>query len=196
MKNDPVTVKRETKETQIQLSLTREGGKNIEVNTGIPFMDHLLTAFAFHGGFDLGIQAAGDIDVDPHHLVEDLGLVLGEAFHKVFETQGPVSRYGNSLLSMDDALCEAVIDVCERPYLVYRAEFPQPFIGNFSVALLKEFFYAFSHRARINIHLWVRYGENSHHIAECLLKTFGKALAQAYKPVESSRGDLSTKGAI
>jgi len=86
MKNNPVTVKRETKETQIQLSLTREGGKDIEVNTGIPFMDHLLTAFAFHGGFDLGIQAAGDIDVDPHHLIEDLGLVLGEAFHKVFET--------------------------------------------------------------------------------------------------------------
>jgi len=120
MKTESITVKRETKETNISLSLCREGTRQIHVQTGLPFFDHLLTSFAFHGGFDLTLEAIGDLMVDPHHTVEDVGLVLGDGFHRLLETSGQVMRYGYSIIPMDDALCEAIVDVCERPYLVYR----------------------------------------------------------------------------
>jgi len=196
MKNKPITVTRETKETRVSLTLSREGTKQIHVQTGLPFFDHLLTSFAFHGGFDLTLEATGDLMVDPHHTVEDVGLVLGDGFHRLFETSGQVARYGYSTIPMDDALCEAIVDVCERPYLIYRVEYPEPLAGAFPVSLLKEFFYAFCHRARINLHLLARYGENSHHMAESLFKAFGRALAQAYQPVGGFKEGMSTKGTL
>ncbi|MCX7787240.1 MAG: imidazoleglycerol-phosphate dehydratase HisB [Spirochaetes bacterium] len=196
MKTTPITVKRETKETNITVTLCREGTKQIHVQTGLPFFDHLLTSFAFHGGFDLSLEASGDLMVDPHHTVEDVGLVLGDGFHRLLETAGQVTRFGYSIIPMDDALCEVIVDVCERPYLVYQVDFPEPLAGSFSVRLLKEFFYAFCHRARINLHLMARYGENSHHMAESLFKAFGRALAQAYQPVGGSQEGMSTKGTL
>jgi len=196
MKTTPITVKRETKETNISLTLCREGTKQIHVQTGLPFFDHLLTSFAFHGGFDLTLEAIGDLTVDPHHTVEDVGLVLGDGFHRLLETSGQVMRYGYSIIPMDDALCEAIVDVCERPYLVYRVEYPESLAGSFPISILREFFYAFSHRARINLHLLARYGENCHHLAESLFKAFGKALAQAYQPVGGSKEGMSTKGTL
>ncbi len=196
MKTAPITVKRETKETSVSLSLSREGTKQIHIATGLPFFDHLLTSFAFHGGFDLSLEATGDLMVDLHHTVEDVGLVLGDGFHRLLETSGQVMRYGYSIIPMDDALCEVVVDVCERPYLVYRVEYPEPLAGSFPVSILKDFFYAFSHRSRINLHLSARYGENSHHMAESLFKAFGKALSQAYQPVGGLKEGMSTKGTL
>jgi imidazoleglycerol-phosphate dehydratase len=198
MTETPITVSRATRETDISVCLLRKGAgrENVQVDTRIPFFDHMLTAMAFHGGFGLSLKARGDIEVDFHHLVEDSGLVLGEAFHGLLEKNGAIHRFGHALIPMDEALCEAVLDVAERACLVYSAEYPQNCCGNFPVALLKEFFSAFAQKARVNLHLICRYGENSHHIAEALFKAFGKALCGAYAPREGNREDMSTKGAL
>ncbi|MDR1932690.1 MAG: imidazoleglycerol-phosphate dehydratase [Spirochaetales bacterium] len=199
---EAVTVSRTTKETDISVCLLQKGpgcdsGKDgVRVDTLLPFFDHMLSAMSFHGGFGLTLSARGDIEADYHHLVEDTGLVLGEAFHELLEKNGAVRRFGHAVIPMDDALSEAVIDVAERPCLVYQAAFPQEFCGNFPVALFKEFFYAFTQKARINLHLLCRYGDNSHHMAEALFKAFGKALCAAYTPADGSREDMSTKGAL
>lgn len=194
MKDERIEVSRKTKETDITLALSLDGGANIE--TGLPFFNHLLGSMAFHGGFGLEIRASGDLDVDPHHLVEDVGLVLGDAFHKLLEKRGGVARFGHMVIPMDDSLSEAIVDVCDRPYLVYRADYPQSLIGSFDVSLLKEFFLAFANRAKINLHLVCRYGDNSHHMAEALFKAMGKALNQAYAPKGMNREGMSTKGAL
>ena len=195
-----ITVSRTTKETDISLSLLQKGSgrAGINIDTPLPFFNHMLMAMAFHGGFCLQLKASGDIDVDYHHLVEDTGLVLGDAFHKLLEKNVSVKRFGQALIPMDESLCEAVIDVAERAHLVYNAEYPQSKAGDFPLSLLKEFFYAFAQKARINLHLSCRYGTNSHHIAEALFKAFGKALSQAYTPLEGTllREDMSTKGAL
>ena len=196
MKDERISVSRKTKETSIDLTLVPVAGSPIKIETGVAFIEHLLSSLAFHGGFGLEIKASGDLAVDSHHLVEDLGLVLGDAFHKLLEYRNGVARFGSQTIPMDDALCEAVVDVCDRPYLVYRAEFPQTLVGTFDVSLLKEFFLAFANRAKINLHLVSRYGENSHHIAEALFKALGKALAQAYAPRGRNTGEMSTKGAL
>lgn len=196
MSDAAVSFSRSTKETRIELELRAEKGLPVNIDTGVPFFDHMLTAMAFHGGFGLTVKARGDIDVDYHHLVEDTGLVLGDAFHRLLENRGTVARFGHSVIPMDDALCEAVIDVCERPCLVYRADYPQSVAGTFPLDLLKEFFQAFTNRARINLHLICRHGENSHHIAEALFKALGKALRGAYAPREGSPEEMSTKGAL
>ncbi|AFG38267.1 imidazoleglycerol-phosphate dehydratase HisB [Spirochaeta africana] len=198
---NPVTIERTTKETSISLSLA-PGSRavdgqtpQIDITTGLPFMDHMLHACAFHGDWHLSIQARGDIEVDPHHLVEDLGIVLGSAILQLQEQLGPVTRYGSMLLPMDDALCEAVVDLCNRPYLVYNAQWPQPYIGSLDVSLFREFFYAVAMNARCNLHLIMRYGQNSHHIIEAMFKAMGIALSRAAAPLHS--GDpLSTKGSL
>jgi imidazoleglycerol-phosphate dehydratase len=198
MTETAITVSRATKETDICLSLLQRGSgpERVHADTQLPFFDHMLTAMAFHGGFGLSLKARGDIGVDYHHLVEDTGLVLGEAFHRLLERNGAVRRFGHAIIPMDEALSEAVIDVAERACLVYRAEYPQTHAGVFPLALLKEFFYSFTQKACVNLHLLCRYGENSHHMAEALFKAFGKALCRAYAPREGSREDMSTKGAL
>jgi imidazoleglycerol-phosphate dehydratase len=198
MSQPAITVQRKTKETEITLSLSGPGlsAPQTAVDTEAPFFDHMLTAMAFHGGFGLSLTARGDIHVDYHHLVEDTGLVLGDAFHQLFEKTGAVMRFGHAVIPMDDALAEAVIDVAERPCLVYQARFPQPCSGIFPMDLLKEFFYAFTQKARINLHLLCRYGDNSHHMAEALFKAFGKALRAAYTPGGGTREEMSTKGVL
>lgn len=184
---------RKTAETDIQLSidLTRRDGSSIQ--TTVPFFDHMLTAMSFHGGFQLTVQADGDTDVDAHHLVEDTGLVLGDAFSDVL-SEGGLVRFAHAMVPMDDALAEAVIDAGGRPYLVYNADYPQSHAGSFDLSLIREFFYAFAVRSRCNVHLHARYGENGHHMAEAMFKAFGIALGKAFAP----RGNaaMSTKGLV
>jgi imidazoleglycerol-phosphate dehydratase len=188
---------RKTKETDIKITMDPDKGGEVSIRTTIPFFDHILTAMAFHGGFSLFVQAKGDTDVDPHHLVEDTGIVLGDLLNRIVTDFGPVERFGNSTIPMDDALSEIVIDVCGRPYLVYNCAWPQPYAGQFDLSLIKEFFSGLTARAKINIHAGTRAGENSHHMAEALFKALGKAIKQAYRVKETKTGEgMSTKGTI
>ena len=148
-----VTVKRDTKETQIELTLDLNKSGSSNIDTSIPFFNHLLEAMAFHGQFFISLKAEGDIDVDYHHLVEDTGLVLGTAFNNLFQKAGGVIRFSHKIIPMDESLSEVVIDVCGRPTLVYNAEYPQPLIGIFDMSLLKEFFLAFTGKAMIALHI-------------------------------------------
>jgi imidazoleglycerol-phosphate dehydratase len=187
---------RKTRETDIRIEVSIDESGSLEISSGIPFMDHLLHGMAFHGGFQLKIHGTGDLDVDFHHLIEDMGIVLGEVFHKLVANHGEVARFGHAVIPMDDALSEVTIDVCGRPYLHYHVSFPQNLVGAFDTALLKEFFTGFTARAKINLHINVHYGENSHHIAESLFKAFGKALKLAYSKKDESTYGMSTKGTI
>ena len=188
------TVSRKTKETDITLTLETQGRRGAEISSGVPFFDHMLNAMAFHGGFHLNIDASGDIDVDPHHLVEDLGLVLGEAFAAIREG-GPTARFGHSVIPMDEALAEVTVDAAGRPYLVYRADYPQAMAGTFDLSLIREFLLALSTKGGMNIHAHCRYGENGHHMAEALFKALGRALGAAFTPLEEEK-ILSTKGSL
>ncbi len=190
-------VKRATKETDLKISLNLSQRGPQEIALGVPFLEHMLNAMAFHGGFGLQIIGSGDLAVDPHHLVEDTGLVLGDAFRRILAEFGPVRRFASAIIPMDDALSEAVVDVCERPYLVYTPSYPQEYSGSFQMALLREFFVGFANHAQINLHLICRYGANSHHMAEALFKALGKALSAAYAPIEgTSTASMSTKGGL
>ncbi len=147
---------------------------------------------SFHGRFSLTVQGKGDLEVDPHHLVEDIGLVLGQAFSDVLQ-KGPVARFSHAVVPMDEALSEVTIDVCGRPTLVLNASFPQPTAGTFDLSLLREFFNGLASQARISLHVDVRRGENAHHMAEAAFKALGRALSQAYAPAGAQ---MSTKGRI
>jgi imidazoleglycerol-phosphate dehydratase len=188
-----VRVERKTAETDITLELEPDSPGSVKIDTGIPFFDHMLHAMAFHGGFGLDLVAKGDLLVDFHHTVEDTGLALGEAFWNLTERFGPVERFGHAVIPMDEALAEVTLDVCGRPTAVFRADFPQPACGLFETALVREFFTAFANSSRSAVHAECRYGLNSHHMAEALYKSLGKALAQAYRPstlVRSTKGSL------
>jgi imidazoleglycerol-phosphate dehydratase len=190
-----ITLTRSTRETRIELTLDLSRLEPIELTLPLPFFEHMLRALAFHGGFSLKLRAEGDIEVDPHHLVEDIGLVLGDALSRIPGEYGAVARFGHSVIPMDDALSEATIDACGRPYLVYEAVYPQPRAGSFDMALIREFLLALTNTAAINLHALCRYGKNSHHMVEALFKAVGKALAQAYEPAQSA-GPRSTKGML
>ena len=190
-----IKVERKTKETDISVVLDMADNSSIDIKTDVPFLSHLLHSFSFHGGFSLIVKAKGDIEVDPHHLVEDCGLVIGSAFLKYAEKEGPLMRFGQGLIPMDEALSEAVVDVCGRPYLVYEAEYPQPCAGSFDLSLLREFLLALSSAAKINLHAVCRRGQNGHHMAEALFKAMGKAFEQAYKKAPTN-SPLSTKGKL
>ncbi len=198
---------RKTRETDVRVTLDPDGpaaggkrgaaraaGDWVRVDSGLPFFDHLLQALAFHGRMSLEVQARGDLEVDPHHLVEDVGLVLGEALAGVVREHGAVERFGHAVVPMDEALAEVALDVCGRPTLVYRADYPQARAGSFDLALVREFLLGLAARAGISLHARVRGGENAHHMAEALFKALGRALRQAYAP--SSAGGMSTKGTI
>lgn len=187
------SVVRETKETRVTMEVDFGNAPQGRITTGLPFLDHMLSAMAFHGGFDLSANGTGDLDVDPHHLVEDCGIVLGTCLEKVFREGGPVRRFGHAVIPMDEALAEATIDVCGRPTLIYRADFPQSYAGSFPLWLLREFFGGLSMGARYALHLECRYGENAHHMAEALFKALGKAIGEAYL---STDDEMSTKGTI
>ena len=191
-----VEVARKTKETDIKVILDMTADGLSRPKTGLPFFDHILNAMAFHGGFHLEVVASGDIEVDPHHLVEDTGLVIGEALERFRRECGGIRRYGHAVIPMDDALSEAVVDAGGRPYLVFDANWPNSRAGVFDLDLLREFWWGLAVAGKINAHLRVRYAENGHHAAESLFKAAGMALSQAYALRDGGEGAMSTKGKI
>lgn len=194
-----VSVSRKTKETNINVMLNLDGRGRQKINTSIPFLDHMLKLFSLHAGFDLKITARGDCEIDEHHLVEDVGLVLGEAIKKALKNKKGIERYGNFLMSMDEALSYIVIDVSGRPYLRYNVKLNPDFKWlkkEFNYNLIKEFFRALVSKAEITLHISLKHGSNNHHITESIFKGFGKALAQAVNINPERKGIPSTKGRL
>ena len=187
---------RKTKETDIAITINLDGqGKN-QIDTGIPFFDHMLNGFARHGLFDLDVKVVGDLEVDCHHTVEDTGIVLGQAIAEALGDKAGIKRYGSFLLPMDETLALCAIDLSGRPYLNFQAEFPTEHIGGLDTEIIKEFFYAVSYSAAMNLHLKIMYGGNSHHMAEALFKAFGKALDAATMEEPRMKDVWSTKGSL
>ena len=191
------TITRKTAETDIALNLTIDGRGAVAIDTGVPFFDHMLTLFAKHGLFDLTVKAKGDVDVDYHHTVEDVGLVLGQAFKEALGDKVGIKRYGFFILPMDESLARVVIDVGGRPHLVYEASAPTMFVRDFNLVLVKEFCRAFSNALGANLHVQLVYGEEPHHVAEAIFKCLARALDAATQ-IEPRAADLlpSTKGKI
>ena len=187
------TIERKTKETCIQLSLSRDGGDQ-KVETGIGFFDHMLTALAFYAGFGLELKAEGDLQVDGHHTVEDVGIVLGQAFSNALGNGKGIRRFASAYVPMDEALCFTSLDLSRRPYLVFDAPMPQPMIGDYDACLTVEFMRAFAFHGGITLHQRCIYGANAHHITEGLFKSLGLALKDAVRlegtDVTSTKGVL------
>lgn len=189
-------LKRNTTETQIELALSLDGTGQAAVNTGIPFLDHMLTLFARHGLFDLEVNAKGDLSVDYHHTVEDIGLVLGMALKQAVGDKRGLRRYGFFVLPMDETLARVVIDLCNRPAFVYQVA-ADGAIRDFHLSLVREFFQAFANEAGANLHIALEYGEEPHHVAEAIFKAFARALDMATQIDPRAAGALpSTKGAL
>ena len=189
-------VERKTKETAIRIGLKLDGSGQSEISTGIPFFDHMLVLLAVHGFFDLAVKAKGDLEVDFHHTVEDVGLVLGEAFDQALGNRRGIKRFGHAVTPMDDALTAVTVDLSKRPYLAYHVPLFNSSGSGFSVSLAKEFFRAFATRGGLNLHINVSYGENEHHIIESMFKAFGRALDQATLMDERIKGVRSSKGTL
>ncbi|NQT84609.1 imidazoleglycerol-phosphate dehydratase HisB [bacterium] len=189
-------VHRKTTETDVQVSLQLDGTGESAVKTGIPFMDHMLSLFAKHGLFDLEIEAAGDLEVDDHHLVEDLGICLGQAVKESVGVKEGISRYGHALVPMDEALAEALVDLSGRPFFVYDVRCKAKKIKRFEIALVPEFLRAFAFSACMNLHVGLRYGSNSHHILEAVFKAVSRAVRAAVRIDSRIKGVLSTKGRL
>ncbi len=189
-------IKRDTKETQIELELNLDGDGTSQIDTGIGFFDHMLEGFSKHGFFDLNLSVSGDLHVDGHHTVEDTGIVLGNAIKEAVGEKKGINRYGSFILPMDDSLVLCAVDLCSRPYLVYDVSFPTEQIGYLDTELVREFFYAVSYSAGMNIHIKLIHGMNSHHICEAMFKAFAKALSSAVSLNGRSDDILSTKGAL
>ena len=187
------TIKRDTKETKIYLALCLDGGE-VKVETGIGFFDHMLTALAFYAGFGLEVKADGDLNVDGHHTVEDVGICLGMALKEALGEKKGIVRFGTAYVPMDEALCRVVLDISNRPYLVYDAEMPQNTIGSYDACLTEEFMRAFAVNSGLTLHMASLYGRNAHHITEALFKALGLALKQAVKV--DGAGVVSTKGVL
>ncbi len=195
--NRLATVARKTAETDIVLKLGVDGSGVSTIETGVPFFDHMLTLFAKHGLFDLNVKAKGDVDVDYHHTVEDVGLVLGQAFKEALGDKLGIRRYGFFLLPMDESLARVVVDVGGRPHLVYEANAPTMFVRDFNIVLVKEFCRAFSNALGANLHVTLIYGEEPHHVAEAIFKGLARALDMATQIEPRAADQLpSTKGKI
>lgn len=190
------TINRKTSETDISLYLNLDGKGNADVDTGIGFFDHMLKSFAKHGLFDLKVKVQGDLIVDCHHTIEDVGIVLGEAIKKALGDKIGIKRYGNFFLPMDETLILCAIDLSNRPYLVFDSEFKSDSVGYFDTQMVKEFFYAISYSASMNLHIKKMWGENDHHIIEAMFKAFAKALDEAVSKDSRITNVLSTKGSL
>ncbi len=187
---------RTTNETDISIFLGIDGTGKALVETGVGFLDHMLTLWAVHGLFDLEIKARGDVHVDYHHTVEDVGIGLGMAVSKAMKELKGINRYGLQIIPMEEALCEVAIDYCNRPYLVFNCSFPTEKIGAFDTELVEEFLRAVVVNSGITLHVNVRYGKNSHHMAEAIFKAFGRAMDQATALNERIQGVPSSKGML
>jgi imidazoleglycerol-phosphate dehydratase len=190
------SIERVTKETQIRLSLNLDGRGKAKICTSVPFLDHMLDLFTRHGLFDMEVEAKGDIDIDFHHTVEDIGIVLGQAFREALGDKKGIHRYGQATVPMDETLAAVAIDLSGRPYLVYNVRIPKVKIGEFDVELVREFFQAFVNNCGANLHINVIYGENVHHILEACFKAAARALDQATRVDPRIEGVLSTKGKL
>lgn len=190
------TIQRTTQETSIRLTLGIEGSGQHQIETGVPFFDHMLTQIARHGFFDLELRAEGDLEVDAHHTVEDVGICLGEAFKQALGDKAGIRRYGRGTMPMHEALAAVVLDFSGRPFLVYNVPLPKAQVGNFELELVEEFFTAFCNHAGANVHVNLAYGDNLHHIAEAVFKAFARALDEATTLDPRIEGVLSSKGAL
>lgn len=189
-------VSRKTGETDIQIKLDLDGTGKSEVDTGIGFFDHMLISFAKHGLFDLTVKVKGDLNVDCHHTIEDTGIVLGQAIKEAIGDKKQIKRYGSVILPMDEALIMCALDLSGRPYLVFDAEFTTDRVGYFDTEMVKEFFYAITYTAGMNLHIRQMAGSNNHHIIEGMYKAFAKALDNATIKDERITDLLSTKGSL
>ncbi|OCN03828.1 imidazoleglycerol-phosphate dehydratase [Erysipelotrichaceae bacterium MTC7] len=184
--------RRDTKETQIEMSLNLDGSGTSDIDTGIGFFDHMLTLFAFHSGFDLVCKAKGDLYVDDHHMIEDCGILLGELFQLALGDKRGIARYGSMRMVMDETLCTVDADISGRPYLVFHADFQRESINGYSLEMTKEFFYAFVMQAKVTLHINLLYGDNDHHKVEAMFKGLARALKQAIQvegtSIPSSKG--------
>lgn len=189
-------VTRVTKETDIQMNLELDGSGKAKIDTGIGFFNHMLEGFAKHGFFDLDVAIKGDLEVDGHHTVEDAGIVLGTAIKEAVGDKKGIKRYGYFILPMDDALALCAVDLCGRPYLNFECSFPNEMVGTLDTSLVKEFFYAVSYSAAMNIHIKMLSGDNSHHMIEAIFKAFAKALDSAVSMDDRISDVLSTKGSL
>ncbi len=189
-------ITRKTKETDIEIRLNIDGSGKSDIDTGIGFLDHMLEGFAKHGFFDLTCKVQGDLQVDGHHTVEDVGIVLGQAILQAVGDKKGIKRYGSFILPMDDALALCAVDLCGRPYLNYSCEFTSEKVGYLETELVREFFYALSYSAMMNLHIKMLDGFNNHHKIEAMFKAFSKALDEATKTDERITEVLSTKGSL
>jgi imidazoleglycerol-phosphate dehydratase len=189
-------LERKTRETQIALALELDGSGAYEVSTGIPFFDHMLESFAKHALLDLRLAAKGDLAVDAHHTVEDVGIALGQALREALGSAEGIRRYGSSLLPMAEAKVEVAVDVSNRPYLVYDVRLANDRIGSFDVSLVEDFWYAFSQHAGVDLHVELRYGKSPHHVVEAIFKGVARALRSALEIDPRVRGLPTVKGAL
>jgi imidazoleglycerol-phosphate dehydratase len=190
------SISRQTRETDIRLELKLDGAGEADVSTGIPFLDHLLDAFARHGLFDLSLKAQGDLEVDAHHTVEDVGIVLGQALRAAVGDGSGLVRFGSARIPMADARVSVDLDLSNRPFLVYDVELRRDWVGQFDASLVEDFLYAFATNGGVDLHVRRAYGHNVHHVVEAIFKGLGRALDRATALDPRIRGPLSTKGAL
>jgi imidazoleglycerol-phosphate dehydratase len=190
------SVERKTKETEVRVQLGLDGSGSYDVATGIAFLDHMLESFAKHGLFDLQLRAKGDLEVDTHHTVEDVGITLGQALREALGSARGIRRFGSCVLPMAEAKVEVAVDVSNRPYLVYRVELPNDRIGSFDVSLVEDFLYAFSQNAGLDLHVDQRYGRSPHHVVEAIFKGLARALRAAVELDPRVEGVPSVKGTL
>lgn len=189
-------VARKTRETDVSVELTVDGTGRAHIATGVPFLDHMLDSFARHGFFDLRIKAAGDLQVDQHHTVEDVGLALGQAFREALGDKSGIRRFGEATCPLDEALVSSVIDISGRPFLAYNVSIKQARVGSFDTELVHDFLLAFTNQLGMNLHVNMSQGRNPHHIIEACFKAFARAMDQATEIDPRVRGVLSTKGVL
>ncbi len=187
---------RKTKETDIQLTLNVDGSGQYQITTGVPFLNHMLELFTRHGFFDLSVEASGDIEIDDHHSVEDVGLALGQAFREALGEKQGIRRFGEASVPLDEALVNCVVDLSGRPFLAYNLTIQQELVGTFATELIHDFFLAFSNQLGMNLHFNMIQGRNPHHIIEAGFKAFARALGSAVEYDPRVKGVLSTKGVL
>ncbi len=190
------TITRRTNESEVRVEINLDGSGDSEISTGIPFLDHMLQSFARHGLFDLSVAAKGDLAVDAHHTVEDVGITLGQSFREALGSAEGIRRYGSMVLPMSEAKVEVSVDISNRPYLVYQVGLANDRIGNFDATLIEDFFYAFSQNAGLDLHVERRYGENPHHVVEACFKGLARSLRVAVERDPRVKGLPTVKGVL
>lgn len=189
-------IERKTRETAVKIALKLDGAGRAEVSTGVPFLDHMLESFARHGFFDLKVEAKGDLHIDEHHTVEDVGIVLGRAFAQALGDRAGIKRFGEAAVPLDEALCSVVVDISGRPYLAYDVPIDQERVGTFQTELVHDFMKAFADHTGMNLHINLRQGRNAHHIIEATFKALARAMDEATSLEPRVAGVLSTKGTL